>query len=60
MITSLYVLGSPLTFECFFWNFQTRRAEFHGSGLIGSFRTISRTEGLLGFYRLVLPALLLA
>lgn len=31
--------------------FQTRRAEFHGSGLIGSFRTISRTEGLLGFYR---------
>nr|BAD25656.1 putative mitochondrial solute carrier protein [Oryza sativa Japonica Group] len=29
----------------------TRRAEFHGSGLIGSFRTISRTEGLLGFYR---------
>ncbi|OEL26123.1 Mitochondrial substrate carrier family protein B [Dichanthelium oligosanthes] len=32
--------------------FQTRRAEFHGSGLIGSFRTIYRTEGLLGFYRL--------
>lgn len=31
--------------------FQTRRAEFHGSGLIGSFRTIYRTEGLLGFYR---------
>ncbi|KAL6592266.1 hypothetical protein ACP70R_049530 [Stipagrostis hirtigluma subsp. patula] len=31
--------------------FQTRRAEFHGSGLIGSFRTIFRTEGLLGFYR---------
>ncbi|XP_066329812.1 mitochondrial carrier protein CoAc2-like [Miscanthus floridulus] len=31
--------------------FQTRRAEFRGSGLIGSFRTIYRTEGLLGFYR---------
>ncbi|TVU33139.1 hypothetical protein EJB05_24925, partial [Eragrostis curvula] len=29
----------------------TRRAEFHGSGLMGSFRTIYRTEGLLGFYR---------
>ncbi|KAL5208144.1 hypothetical protein ABZP36_032579 [Zizania latifolia] len=29
----------------------TGRAEFHGSGLIGSFRTIFRTEGLLGFYR---------
>ncbi|KAK3156400.1 hypothetical protein QOZ80_2AG0106800 [Eleusine coracana subsp. coracana] len=31
--------------------FQTRRAEFHGTGLRGSFRTIFRTEGLLGFYR---------
>nr|CAB3449387.1 unnamed protein product [Digitaria exilis] len=31
--------------------FQTRRAEFRGSGLIGSFRTIYRTEGVLGFYR---------
>ncbi|KAL6888936.1 hypothetical protein ACP4OV_009962 [Aristida adscensionis] len=31
--------------------FQTRRAEFHGSGLIGSCRTIFRMEGLLGFYR---------
>ncbi|XP_044361929.1 mitochondrial carrier protein CoAc2-like [Triticum aestivum] len=30
---------------------QTRRAEFRGSGLIGSFRTIYRTEGPLGFYR---------
>ncbi|XBI76279.1 hypothetical protein VPH35_069538 [Triticum aestivum] len=29
----------------------TRRAEFRGSGLIGSFRTIYRTEGPLGFYR---------
>ncbi|CAN6250864.1 unnamed protein product [Urochloa humidicola] len=31
--------------------FQTRRAEFRGSGLIGSFRTIYQTEGSLGFYR---------
>ncbi|CAL4889047.1 unnamed protein product [Urochloa decumbens] len=31
--------------------FQTRRAEFRGSGLIGSFRTIYQTEGVLGFYR---------
>ncbi|PNT66205.1 mitochondrial carrier protein CoAc2 isoform X3 [Brachypodium distachyon] len=30
---------------------QTRRAEFHGSGLVGSSRTIYRTEGPLGFYR---------
>ncbi|XP_047079363.1 mitochondrial carrier protein CoAc2-like [Lolium rigidum] len=30
---------------------QTRRAEFRGSGLVGSFRTIYRTEGPLGFYR---------
>ncbi|KAF7046034.1 hypothetical protein CFC21_055089 [Triticum aestivum] len=30
---------------------QTRRAEFRGSGLIGSFQTIYRTEGPLGFYR---------
>jgi len=35
----------------FYWTYQTGRAEFHGSGLIGSFRTIYRTEGLLGFYR---------
>ncbi|XP_066329896.1 mitochondrial carrier protein CoAc2-like isoform X1 [Miscanthus floridulus] len=31
--------------------FQTRRAELRGSGLIGTFRTIYWTEGLLGFYR---------
>ncbi|KAF3333399.1 mitochondrial substrate carrier family protein P-like isoform X2 [Carex littledalei] len=31
--------------------FQTRRAEFQGSGLAGSFRKIFQTEGLLGFYR---------
>ncbi|VAH98800.1 unnamed protein product [Triticum turgidum subsp. durum] len=30
---------------------QTRRAEFRGSGLVGSFWTIYRTEGPLGFYR---------
>ncbi|XP_044953543.1 mitochondrial carrier protein CoAc2-like isoform X1 [Hordeum vulgare subsp. vulgare] len=30
---------------------QTRRVEFRGSGLVGSFRTIYRTEGPLGFYR---------
>uniref|UniRef100_A0A453NT66 ADP,ATP carrier protein n=2 Tax=Aegilops tauschii subsp. strangulata TaxID=200361 RepID=A0A453NT66_AEGTS len=30
---------------------QTRRAEFRGSGLVGSFRTIYQTEGPLGFYR---------
>ncbi|CAL9773079.1 unnamed protein product [Musa acuminata subsp. burmannicoides] len=31
--------------------FQTRRAEFHSVGLLGSFRKILQTEGLLGFYR---------
>lgn len=31
--------------------FQTRKAEFQSIGLIGSFRKIVRTEGLLGFYR---------
>ncbi|VAI69354.1 unnamed protein product [Triticum turgidum subsp. durum] len=30
---------------------QTSRAEFRGSGLVGSFRTIYRTEGPFGFYR---------
>ncbi|CAL5339153.1 unnamed protein product [Camellia sinensis] len=31
--------------------FQTRRAEFHSVGLLGSFKKIARTEGVLGFYR---------
>ncbi|XP_042396953.1 mitochondrial carrier protein CoAc2-like [Zingiber officinale] len=31
--------------------FQTRRAEFQSIGLLGSFRKIVQTEGLLGFYR---------
>ncbi|THU61116.1 hypothetical protein C4D60_Mb07t19880 [Musa balbisiana] len=31
--------------------FQTRRTEFHSVGLLGSFRKILQTEGLLGFYR---------
>ncbi|XP_077210716.1 mitochondrial substrate carrier family protein [Tasmannia lanceolata] len=31
--------------------FQTRRAEFQSIGLWGSFRKISQTEGILGFYR---------
>ncbi|KAF3439578.1 hypothetical protein FNV43_RR17856 [Rhamnella rubrinervis] len=31
--------------------FQTRRAEFHSIGLLGSFKKISKTEGLAGFYR---------
>ncbi|KAM7512960.1 hypothetical protein LguiB_011835 [Lonicera macranthoides] len=31
--------------------FQTRRAEFQSRGLVGSFRKIAETEGLLGFYR---------
>ncbi|CAL9061157.1 unnamed protein product [Musa banksii] len=31
--------------------FQTRRAEFHSVGLLGSFRKILQTEGLFGFYR---------
>ncbi|XP_018684751.2 mitochondrial carrier protein CoAc2 isoform X2 [Musa acuminata AAA Group] len=31
--------------------FQTRRAEFHSVGLLGSFQKILQTEGLLGFYR---------
>ncbi|XP_064944451.1 mitochondrial carrier protein CoAc2-like isoform X3 [Musa acuminata AAA Group] len=31
--------------------FQTRRAEFHTVGLLGSFQKILQTEGLLGFYR---------
>ncbi|XP_058722310.1 mitochondrial carrier protein CoAc2 [Vicia villosa] len=31
--------------------FQTRRAEFHSTGLSGSVARIAKTEGLLGFYR---------
>ncbi|KMZ61243.1 Mitochondrial carrier protein-like [Zostera marina] len=31
--------------------FQTRRADFQNIGLLGSFRRISHTEGLLSFYR---------
>ncbi|XP_043718731.1 mitochondrial carrier protein CoAc2 [Telopea speciosissima] len=31
--------------------FQTRRAEFHSAGLLGSFKKIMDTEGILGFYR---------
>ncbi|MED6147340.1 Mitochondrial carrier protein CoAc2, variant 2 [Stylosanthes scabra] len=31
--------------------FQTRRAEFHSSGLLGSVSRIAKTEGFLGFYR---------
>ncbi|XP_020583894.1 graves disease carrier protein isoform X2 [Phalaenopsis equestris] len=31
--------------------FQTRRADFQGIGLFGSFQKIIRTEGVLGFYR---------
>ncbi|KAK6147736.1 hypothetical protein DH2020_018648 [Rehmannia glutinosa] len=31
--------------------FQTRRAEFHSLGLLGSFSKIAKTEGVLGFYR---------
>lgn len=31
--------------------FQTRRAEFHSTGLSGSVSRIAKTEGLLGFYR---------
>uniref|UniRef100_A0A5B7C1Q3 Graves disease carrier protein n=1 Tax=Davidia involucrata TaxID=16924 RepID=A0A5B7C1Q3_DAVIN len=31
--------------------FQTRRAEFQSIGLLGSFKKIAKTEGLLGFYR---------
>ncbi|KAK2398075.1 Mitochondrial substrate carrier family protein [Trifolium repens] len=31
--------------------FQTRRAEFHSTGLSGSVIRIAKTEGLLGFYR---------
>ncbi|XP_011093695.1 mitochondrial carrier protein LEU5 isoform X2 [Sesamum indicum] len=31
--------------------FQTRRAEFHSLGLVGSFSKIAKTEGVLGFYR---------
>ncbi|KAL1356505.1 hypothetical protein HN51_008510 [Arachis hypogaea] len=31
--------------------FQTRRAEFHSSGLVGSVSRIAKTEGFLGFYR---------
>ncbi|KAG9140100.1 hypothetical protein Leryth_021139 [Lithospermum erythrorhizon] len=28
-------------------------AEFHNAGLLGSFTKISKTEGLLGFYRII-------
>ncbi|KAF9599826.1 hypothetical protein IFM89_001772 [Coptis chinensis] len=31
--------------------FQTRRADFHSIGLLGSFKKIANTEGILGFYR---------
>ncbi|KAF8406915.1 hypothetical protein HHK36_006036 [Tetracentron sinense] len=31
--------------------FQTRRAEFQSIGLLGSFKKIAKTEGILGFYR---------
>ncbi|KAI4377779.1 hypothetical protein MLD38_015357 [Melastoma candidum] len=31
--------------------FQTRRTEFQSTGLVGSFKKIARTEGVLGFYR---------
>lgn len=31
--------------------FQTRRAEYHSVGLLGSFNKIAKTEGPLGFYR---------
>ncbi|XP_068653478.1 mitochondrial carrier protein CoAc2-like isoform X1 [Aristolochia californica] len=31
--------------------FQTRRAEFQSVGLLGSFKKIVQTEGLLGFYK---------
>lgn len=31
--------------------FQTRRVEFHSVGLLGSFKKIMRTEGIIGFYR---------
>ncbi|KAK7245516.1 hypothetical protein RIF29_40362 [Crotalaria pallida] len=31
--------------------FQTRRAEFHSTGLLGSASRIAKTEGILGFYR---------
>lgn len=31
--------------------FQTRRAEYHSAGLLGSFSKIAKTEGALGFYR---------
>ncbi|OVA11346.1 Mitochondrial carrier protein [Macleaya cordata] len=31
--------------------FQTRRSEFQSIGLLGSFKKIANTEGILGFYR---------
>ncbi|XP_022754910.1 mitochondrial carrier protein CoAc2-like [Durio zibethinus] len=31
--------------------FQTRRAEFHSIGVVGSFKKIAKTEGIMGFYR---------
>uniref|UniRef100_A0A1D1YXR3 Graves disease carrier protein n=1 Tax=Anthurium amnicola TaxID=1678845 RepID=A0A1D1YXR3_9ARAE len=31
--------------------FQTRRTDFRNIGLLGSFRKIAQTEGILGFYR---------
>ncbi|GAV68303.1 LOW QUALITY PROTEIN: Mito_carr domain-containing protein, partial [Cephalotus follicularis] len=30
---------------------QTRKAEFHSAGLLGSFKKIAKTEGIMGFYR---------
>ncbi|THG00433.1 hypothetical protein TEA_024971 [Camellia sinensis var. sinensis] len=46
---------SFLYFLWLFMNFvvepMTRRAEFHSVGLLGSFKKIARTEGVLGFYR---------
>lgn len=36
---------------CIYVLYQTRRAEFQGSGLAGTFRKIFQTEGVVGFYR---------
>lgn len=49
-------LSSSIKFEDewkLFFNFfcQTRKAEFQSIGLLGSFRKIAKTEGVLGFYR---------
>lgn len=48
---SVWHLLYAWVFAISFGLYQTRRAEFHGSGLVGSSRTIYRTEGPLGFYR---------